>query len=199
LNKEPPVGEIVEVNEDASITVELYDSKISLLKGNLFESFTDDNVTTIYICDRIFKESIDRERRVVALNLSYEEIFSRYPQNKFLIHDYASLYVVGSKESGRFISSVQISNIGIHTRIYPLDETGYEFFVRDEDSLFSMLLNIYNNKKITSAIKPLLNKLLTINNSIEFRTRLYRNLITIFRSDYMLIRDIISSLEKTEI
>lgn len=199
MNKEPPIGEIVEVNEDSSITAELYNSEISLLKGNLFESFTDDNVTTIYICDRIFKESIDRERRVVALNLSYEEIFSRYPQNKFLIHDYASLYVVGSKESGRFISSVQISNIGIHTRIYPLNETGYEFFGRDEDSLFSMLLNIYNNKKITLAIKPLLNKLLTINNSIEFRTRLYRNLLTIFRSDYMLIRDIISSLEKTEI
>lgn len=196
MNKELPIGEIVEVNEDSSITAELYNSEISLLKGNLFKSYTDDNITTIYICDRIFKESIDKERRVVALNLSYEEIFSRYPQNRFLIHDYASLYIVGSKEDENFISSVQISNIGIHTRIYPLDEAGYEFFVRDEGSLFSMLLNIYNNKKIVPTIKPLLNKLLTINNSTEFRTRLYRNLITIFRSDYMLIRDIFSSLDK---
>lgn len=199
MNKKLPIGEIVEVNEDGVITIELYNSEISLLKGNLFASYADDNVTTIYICDRIFKESIDRERRVVALNLSYEEIFNRYPQNRFLIHDYASLYVVGSKEGGRFISSVQISNIGIHTRIYPLDEAEYDFFVRDESSLFSMLLNIYNNKKIIPAIKPLLNKLLTINNSIEFRTRLYRNLITIFRSDYMLIRDIISSIDQVEI
>jgi len=198
LNKELPVGEIVEINEDASITVQLYDNEISLLKGNLFKSYADDNITTIYICERIFKESIDKERRVVALNLSYEEIFSRYPQNRFLIHDYASLYIVGSKEDENFISSVQISNIGIHTRICPLNESEYEFFANNENSLFSMLLNIYNNRKIVPAIKPLLKKLLIVNSSIEFRTRLYRNLITIFRNDYMLIRDIISSLDKTE-
>lgn len=195
--EESPIGEIVEIRDDFTVIVELY-NRVSLLDGNLFSSDAN-NITTIYICDRLFTESIDKDRRVVALNLSYEEILNRYPQNKFLIHDYASLYMIGSKEGERFISSVQISNIGIHTRIYPLSQKEYEFFVRNEDSLFSVLLNIYNSKQITQTVKPLLNKLLSIDDSIEFRSRLYRNITTVFRNDYMLIRDIISSLNKPEV
>jgi len=76
LNEGLPIGEIVEIKEDSAIIAELYDDNVSLLEGNLFGSYTD-NITTIYICDRFFKESIDKERRVVALNLSYEEILRR--------------------------------------------------------------------------------------------------------------------------
>jgi hypothetical protein len=195
LSENKPIGEIVEVKDSAEVIVELYDENLSLLKDNLFRS-ENNGISTIYICEKLYKEPVDRERRVVALNLPYEEIIKKYPQEKFLIKDYALLYIAGSISGEKFFSSVQISNIGAHTRVYPFTKDEYKFFINNKDALLSLLLSIYNNRNIVPAMKPILNSFFEIDDSIEFITSLYKAVTTVFRNDYMLIRDIVSSFPR---
>lgn len=189
------IGEIVEIKDNSGVIAELYTEDISIIKDSIFKS-NNNEISTIYICERLFREPIDKERRIVALNLPYEEIIKKYPQEKLLIKNYAYLYIAGSISEGKFLSSVQVCSIGVHNRIYPFNNDEYMFFINNENALFSLLLSIYNNKNIIPSVKPIFNKLIEIDSSGEFAPRLYKAITTIFRNDYMLIRDIISILPK---
>lgn len=189
-----PIGEIVEIIDPVKLIAEVYNNNFSLINGNIF--FSEKNtIKTLFLSQNIFKEPIDKSRRAVALNLTYEEIISKYPQNKFIIKDYMSLFLMGTIQDYKFIGLSQIVNVGIHERIYELTKPEYKIFIDNEEYLYSVLIGIYNNKQIVLSMKPFLKILLKYEKTSIFLSNLYKILTIIFKNDYLLLKDIVSDLK----
>ena len=194
MNKEmEPIGEVVELMLDGSIVLELKNQGYDLIKKPLLSCFIDEE-EMVFCGLRLYKDSIDKTRRAVALSMTPEEIESEYPQAAYLVKPYLSAILLGTVHTNRFASGIQPRNIGLHSQFYAMTDEKYRWFFYDNKALSSVLAQITQNPLTKSMLKTLCQKFLQLENTPESRVSLFRILGSCLHDDYFSFKDIIMYL-----
>lgn len=183
------IGEVVELLGDGTIVLELHTIEFHVMDYPLLSCFSGEE-EILFLGMRIYKDSIDKTRRAVALHMTSAEIESEYPQASLLIRPYLSALLLGTIQEERFASGVQPSNIGIHSQFCKTTDQQYRWILNNNKILVSLLSQIAQNPITKPMLKTISRKLLQLDQSAEARSILFRTLGSILREDYFTFKEI---------
>ena len=183
------MGEVVELIPDGTIVLELTHTEYDLMEDPLLSCLYGEE-EMIFCGLRLYKDSIDKTRRAIALHMTPEEIESEYPQATYLVKPYLSALLLGTVYENRFASGIQPRNIGLHSPFYTMGDDRYRWLFSDNRTLSSFLTQISQNPLTKPMLKTLGKKWLRMENTPEARVTLFRILGSCLHDDYFTFKDI---------